>query len=190
MSYAGGTRTVDVHVAQLRRKLGRPDAIRTVPGLGLQGHPAVRLQRRCGRGCSRRSRSSRCSRWPWRSRSAPLLTRRAVERNTLRDVSAQFDLLVEREREAILPFSRLRSLQEFLERQDERVVQVPLDGSSAAPAAGARGRSCAAARGSTGRSRRTARATSTRRGSSAGRASCCCARRARRTRRGGRTSRA
>lgn len=60
-----------------------------------------------------------------------VVTRRAVERNTLRDVSAQFDLLVEREREAILPFSRLRSLQEFLDRQDERVLQVPLDGSSA-----------------------------------------------------------
>ena len=58
------------------------------------------------------------------------LTRRNVERNTLRDVSAQFDLLVEREREAILPFSRLRSLQEFLERQDERIVRVPLDGSA------------------------------------------------------------
>jgi two-component system sensor histidine kinase BaeS len=59
-----------------------------------------------------------------------ILTRRAVERNTLRDVSAQFDLLVEREREALVPFSRLRSLQEFLDRQDERVVQVPLDGSA------------------------------------------------------------
>jgi two-component system sensor histidine kinase BaeS len=59
-----------------------------------------------------------------------ILTRRAVERNTLRDVSAQFDLLVEREREALVPFARLRSLQEFLDRQDERVVQVPLDGSS------------------------------------------------------------
>ena len=34
MSYAGGTRTVDVHVAQLRRKLGRPDAIRTLRGAG------------------------------------------------------------------------------------------------------------------------------------------------------------
>ncbi|MBA2384781.1 MAG: hypothetical protein H0V68_09005, partial [Actinobacteria bacterium] len=59
-----------------------------------------------------------------------VLTRQAVERNTLRDVSAQFDLLVEREREALVPFSRLRSLQEFLERQDERVIQVPLDGST------------------------------------------------------------
>jgi DNA-binding response OmpR family regulator len=28
--YAGGTRTVDVHVAQLRRKLGRPDVIQTI----------------------------------------------------------------------------------------------------------------------------------------------------------------
>lgn len=59
-----------------------------------------------------------------------LVTRRAVEQNSLRDVSAQFDLLVERERQAILPFSRLRSLQEFLDPQDERVVRVPLDGSS------------------------------------------------------------
>jgi two-component system sensor histidine kinase BaeS len=60
-----------------------------------------------------------------------LLTRRAVERNTLRDVSAQFDLLVERERDAILPFSRLESLQRsVLDRQDERIVRVRLDGTS------------------------------------------------------------
>ena len=32
--YAGGTRTVDVHVAQLRRKLGRPALIRTIRGSG------------------------------------------------------------------------------------------------------------------------------------------------------------
>jgi DNA-binding response OmpR family regulator len=34
MAYFGGTRTVDVHVAQVRRKLGRPDLIRTVRGAG------------------------------------------------------------------------------------------------------------------------------------------------------------
>ena len=34
MSYPGGTRTVDVHVAQLRRKIGDPDTIRTVRGAG------------------------------------------------------------------------------------------------------------------------------------------------------------
>jgi DNA-binding response OmpR family regulator len=34
ISYLGGTRTVDVHVAQVRRKLGRPDLIRTVRGAG------------------------------------------------------------------------------------------------------------------------------------------------------------
>ena len=39
MTYAGGTRTVDVHVAQLRRKLGRPQAIRTFRG---SGYKAVR----------------------------------------------------------------------------------------------------------------------------------------------------
>jgi DNA-binding response OmpR family regulator len=39
MTYAGGTRTVDVHVAQLRRKLGRPEAIRTLRG---SGYKAVR----------------------------------------------------------------------------------------------------------------------------------------------------
>src|SRR6266550_2381452 len=32
--YAGGTRTVDVHVAQLRRKLGRPELIQTIRGAG------------------------------------------------------------------------------------------------------------------------------------------------------------
>jgi len=32
--YPGGTRTVDVHVAQLRRKLGEPDLIKTVHGVG------------------------------------------------------------------------------------------------------------------------------------------------------------
>jgi DNA-binding response OmpR family regulator len=34
VSYPGGTRTVDMHVAQLRRKLGLPDAIRTIRGAG------------------------------------------------------------------------------------------------------------------------------------------------------------
>ena len=34
MTYPGGTRTVDVHVAQLRRKLGDPHTIRTVRGAG------------------------------------------------------------------------------------------------------------------------------------------------------------
>ncbi len=33
-AYPGGTRTVDVHVAQLRRKLGRPELIETVRGVG------------------------------------------------------------------------------------------------------------------------------------------------------------
>ncbi len=32
--FAGGTRTVDVHVAQLRRKLARPALIETVRGIG------------------------------------------------------------------------------------------------------------------------------------------------------------
>jgi DNA-binding response OmpR family regulator len=34
MTYPGGTRTVDVHVAQVRRKLGHPELIRTVRGVG------------------------------------------------------------------------------------------------------------------------------------------------------------
>jgi DNA-binding response OmpR family regulator len=34
LSFAGGTRTVDVHVAQLRKKLGRPSLINTVRGVG------------------------------------------------------------------------------------------------------------------------------------------------------------
>jgi DNA-binding response OmpR family regulator len=34
ISFPGGTRTVDVHVGQLRRKLGRPNLIRTIRGSG------------------------------------------------------------------------------------------------------------------------------------------------------------
>jgi DNA-binding response OmpR family regulator len=34
ISFAGGTRTVDVHVAQLRKKLSRPGLIQTVRGVG------------------------------------------------------------------------------------------------------------------------------------------------------------
>jgi two-component system, OmpR family, alkaline phosphatase synthesis response regulator PhoP len=34
VEYPGGTRTVDVHVAQLRRKLGCPELIRTLRGSG------------------------------------------------------------------------------------------------------------------------------------------------------------
>ena len=35
------TRTVDVHVAQLRAKLGNPDLIRTVRGVGYSADPAA-----------------------------------------------------------------------------------------------------------------------------------------------------
>jgi DNA-binding response OmpR family regulator len=38
-SAAIGTRTVDVHVAQVRSKLGRPDLIRTVRGVGYSVDP-------------------------------------------------------------------------------------------------------------------------------------------------------
>jgi two-component system, OmpR family, alkaline phosphatase synthesis response regulator PhoP len=40
MTYPGGTRTVDVHVAQLRRKLGDPETIRTVRGAGYKLIPS------------------------------------------------------------------------------------------------------------------------------------------------------
>jgi DNA-binding response OmpR family regulator len=39
MTYPGGTRTVDMHVAQLRRKLGDAEAIRTVRGAGYKLQP-------------------------------------------------------------------------------------------------------------------------------------------------------
>ena len=57
MTYPGGTRTVDVHVAQLRRKLGDPETIRTVRGAGYKLVRGVSLAGPVsGRGCSRRSR--------------------------------------------------------------------------------------------------------------------------------------
>jgi two-component system alkaline phosphatase synthesis response regulator PhoP len=46
LDYPGGTRTVDVHVAQLRSKLGRPALIRTIRGIGYKAvQPASRQER-------------------------------------------------------------------------------------------------------------------------------------------------
>ena len=66
-TFAGDTRTVDVHVRQLRRKLGDASPIVTVWGVGYKVSPGARDQRdrRAGVGsapCSRRSASGcRCS---------------------------------------------------------------------------------------------------------------------------------
>jgi two-component system, OmpR family, response regulator len=38
-TFPGGTRTIDVHVAQVRKKLGRPDLIATVRGSGYRSLP-------------------------------------------------------------------------------------------------------------------------------------------------------
>jgi two-component system sensor histidine kinase BaeS len=54
------------------------------------------------------------------------LTRRAVDRSVLKDVSQQADLLAERERVALLPLGHLEELRTFLARQDERAVIAPL----------------------------------------------------------------
>jgi len=60
-----------------------------------------------------------------------VLSRRTVERNTLAEVSAQADLLAERERAALTPLgSGLESIQSILDEQGARVVRPRLDGSS------------------------------------------------------------
>jgi len=51
-----------------------------------------------------------------------LLTRQAVDRATLRDLSHQADLLAGREQTDILPLARLRDLEPYLRRQNEQVV--------------------------------------------------------------------
>jgi two-component system sensor histidine kinase BaeS len=59
-----------------------------------------------------------------------VLTKRAAERATLRDVAAKADLIQERERTSLNPLGRLGTLRRFLRERGERVVRVPLDGSS------------------------------------------------------------
>ncbi len=65
--FAGGTRTVDVHVAQLRAKLGRPGFIETVRGAGYKVVALMRSLR--GRASSSRSSapcwSPSAPRWRW-----------------------------------------------------------------------------------------------------------------------------
>ena len=68
-----------------------------------------------------------------------LLTRRAVDRSVLQDVSQQADLLAKRERVALLPLAHLESLQPFLVRQHERLVVAPLGRPSKYLRADARG---------------------------------------------------
>ena len=55
-----------------------------------------------------------------------VLTRRAVDRSILQDVSQQADLLAERERQALLPLGKLESMRPFLARQKERAVVAAL----------------------------------------------------------------
>jgi signal transduction histidine kinase len=55
-----------------------------------------------------------------------VLTRNAVTRANLDDLGHQADLLAQRERQALLPFSKLGPLKPFLAKQDERVVLVRL----------------------------------------------------------------
>ena len=116
-----------------------------------------------------------------------VLTRRAVERNTLRDVSAQADLLAERERKALLACAQLPK--EFILRQGERVVCAPLDRASTFVTA-ATLREVRRRGPSTRRSSFTASAPSMPRAVSRTRRSCSCGRRASPRPPGGRTSRA
>src|SRR5438477_11966178 len=55
-----------------------------------------------------------------------VLTRRAVERATLKDVAHQADLLAARERAAIFPCARLNDIRPYFSRQHEMPACVPL----------------------------------------------------------------
>ena len=59
-----------------------------------------------------------------------VLTRRAAERATLRDVAAKADLIQAREQASLNPLGRLDSLRRFLRERGERVRRIQLDGSS------------------------------------------------------------
>jgi two-component system, OmpR family, sensor kinase len=60
-----------------------------------------------------------------------LLTRREVERVTLRNLSHQADILAGRERVAVFPLGRLKELRPSLRRQHQEAQAVPLDGPTA-----------------------------------------------------------
>ena len=60
-----------------------------------------------------------------------VLTRRAVERATLKDVAHQADLLAARERAAIFPCGRLHDVRPYFARQNEIAACVPLNRPSA-----------------------------------------------------------
>jgi two-component system, OmpR family, sensor kinase len=59
-----------------------------------------------------------------------ILTRREAERATLRGVANQADILAAREKNALLPFSRIDAMRPALARQGESIVNAPLTGTS------------------------------------------------------------
>ena len=114
-----------MHVAQLRRKLGRPELIRTVRGAGLQDRPAVT-----------RRRSLRTNLFVAIVLVVVLsiglmlvvgavLTRRQVEHATLEGLAHQADVLNAREVFSILPLNHLRPLNKLvLAKQQEQAIAV------------------------------------------------------------------
>ena len=71
-TFAGDTRTVDVHVRQLRRKLGDASPIVTVWGVGYKvgPRPGARTRRASEHRCSTRCASA-CRRSSWRGSRSP-----------------------------------------------------------------------------------------------------------------------
>ena len=72
-TFAGDTRTVDVHVRQLRRKLGEASPIVTVWGVGYKSAPSG-LQRPRRRPCSTPCAFA-CRRFSWQGSRSPGLSR-------------------------------------------------------------------------------------------------------------------
>ncbi len=135
--YAGGTRTVDVHVAQLRRKLRPPGphphgARRRLQGgsaLSTAGEVAPRAR------ASRRSRS-RCS-----PRSgvtlviAVVLVRRSVQQDALHSLARQAALDRDAQQATAARADPLADLGLFFDTQQERLAILSLSAGRAAPAA-------------------------------------------------------
>ncbi len=87
-TFAGDTRTVDVHVRQLRRKLGDASPIVTVWGVGYKVTPAKDAARLGERRCSGRCASA-CRRSSWRGSRSPGSSRRRSRCSSSRRTSAR-----------------------------------------------------------------------------------------------------
>ena len=133
LAFPGGTRTVDVHVGQLRRKLDRPELIRTVRGAGYKLVRALTLRSRLFLGIAGTVLVSLVVTVV----AGALLTRRSLEQSAIGALERQVELIAA-QRASDVERDGATSLGQFLATEQQRLaILTPAQAELLLPAGGA-----------------------------------------------------